>query len=135
MSLSPWEELPYFQRIKETTVSVGASPATQIVEGNPQRVALVLGVASGGNPVNISTRPDLATNQGILIGSTFSALVLLQKDVGPLVASPWFAVAGFAGTAVTAIEVLLQSWPQEDNTSLPSLIVLLAELIRTLRSK
>lgn len=108
--LPPWDEIPYFQPVRETTFTQGGAPAPlQVADANPMRVALIFGVPGGGATVQVSTNPAVTGTLGLNIANSQFPFTLLQKDVGPLVSAAWYMI-GTAGAKITVIEVLLSRW-------------------------
>lgn len=107
--LSPWDQAPFFQPIRETTYS-NLTVVTSVAKADPQRIALLFCNVLGSQ-INISTSRILDNNTGIPILGSVVPLMLLHKDFGPLVQAEWFAFDASLPCALTVIEVLLSKWP------------------------
>lgn len=109
--LSPWDQAPYFQRIKESFFNFLGN-GIQIAVADPSRIALVISNSGAGNAY-VSTLPTVSSNTGIVLGVGQVPLMLLHHDVGPLCQQAWYGSMTGATTGLTVIEVLLSKWPGE----------------------
>jgi hypothetical protein len=113
-TMSPWEALRWFQPPQVTHVTLPDGAVHQIIEANPQRVALI--IADSAVTGRLSVSIDLVTQGafGIPLTTANPYLVLLQSQLGPIVQAAWFGVTSLAPTDVLIMECLLKDWPQGD---------------------
>lgn len=107
--LSPWDQAPFFQPIRETTYT-NLTAVTSVALADPQRIALIFSNALGSQ-INVSTHRSVSNASGIPVLGGVNPIVLLHKDLGPLVQAEWFAFDASLPCALTVIEVLLAKWP------------------------
>ena len=109
--LSPWAQLPYFERPRITTYP-NLGGATRVCDSNPRRVAIIF-AATGG--INVFLLPDasVSTGNGIELVAGLPWITLKHADYGPVVQNEWWAVPNAAGCNLTVIETIMSSWPGE----------------------
>lgn len=116
--MSPWDELKYFQPVKQTnftSMSSSNTAQTPLCQYNAQRVCLIFSAfpGAGATTVWINTKISAGIAEGMGAVSSYPPLIFTQKDHGVLVQQAWFGwSAGFAGAGFTVFEVLLTGdWP------------------------
>jgi len=108
-SMPPWDENSYFFLPKETGFTISTT-AQSVAPADPNRVAILFS-AAGPNNIFLSTKSDIAANNGIQLVSGVLPLLIEQEKVGPLCAAEWFAVSLAAGGVLTVVETILREWP------------------------
>jgi hypothetical protein len=114
MALSPWDEMPFFQPVRESVVSIDATGPNVLVRPDPQRISLIISIAPGSAVTNcaISTRPLTALPAGINLLNTHGPHVYTQKEHGILCQSEWFGLTAAGTASVTVVEIFLSKWPE-----------------------
>ena len=107
--LAPWEEITYFQTPNViVTALAGGPPWNSICPGRPNRVGLIF---SASAQAFISPDNSINTGAGIQLAAGSPTWSITEKDFGPLVIMPWWAI-GQGLTQLTVIEIVLREFPQ-----------------------
>jgi hypothetical protein len=110
--MSPWEENAWFQTPVQTDTTIPGSTVLQILKADPQRVGIIFGTPQAPADLIVSINNAASGTSGFQIQNTTLPWVLLQAQVGPLVAMEWFANNPSAGPLIlSVIEIKLRSWP------------------------
>ena len=110
-NMAPWDAIKYFATPVDSSLLVPGT-ITQILEGNPQRVALLFSAVAATCGVS----PFGETAAGafpILITSTNRPTLFTFRDHGVIVQMPWWVNAG-VGQPLTVWQLILNDWPGED---------------------
>jgi hypothetical protein len=111
--LAPWDAAAWFQTTTQTLINTATVP-TRIVRADPQRIGLIIAstvtniVAVGVNP-NAKTTPVV---EGMPVSSSTPPLVILFRDVGPMVQMEWWATTSLGSVQLTVWEIRLKEWPR-----------------------
>lgn len=79
----------------------------QALPADPQRVAVLIGSAQGGQGALVTTQPNNGTTAGIPVPATGYMDFVFSRH-GPLPAQAWYAQSQAAGAALTFITVSLR---------------------------
>lgn len=99
-----WLPIGDYQVKERLLTGPGAGGIMAIAPGDPARVALLVSLSVGAGNLTISTRPDVATQQGIPLAPTGYVEFTWARH-GPLVTLPWFGFFPGLGATMTVIEV------------------------------
>lgn len=112
--LAPWEQVQYWQRVRETSILLPGLTWAVAAVNDPQRVGLWI---CPTDPVDIlvSSIADGPTSRGIQIPFQARGFEIWHARHGPLVNLGWYAYS-VAPTPVTIIEWSLAGWPSMTET-------------------
>ena len=106
--MPPWDEMTYFQPVKETTFSVASGTPQLVAQLDPMRVAILFS-ASGTGGCTLSTLGTVQIDQGMRLLTDDKPIILLQSQVGNLVQAEWHC-AFQATTKLTVFEIRLRAF-------------------------
>ncbi len=109
--LSPWEQAPYWQNVKETQITATGALITA-VGADPNRVALLF-TANSLNTTYVTTLSGGAVASGIALTTAFPTLILSHHEVGNLVSQQFYWTGAAVGDLLDVIEISLSKWPGE----------------------
>lgn len=113
-ALPPWDAAGFFQQVTEVNFPTAAN-GDQLCAADPNRVALVFGTtAMSGSYVSL-VKGGMAI-KGMQISTSLPPLVLLFKDVGPLVQQAFFLSTAFGTANVSVYAIALYRWPKAGDT-------------------
>lgn len=115
--LPPWEQLPYFTFVKETII-VGPNAHAPICTPNNERVGLIISLTQTGSSIFISTSPNAASQQGILIAANAAYKDFWAWSEGLLPTLAWYANTP---QNLTVLEIILSGWPREGQSYMSSI--------------
>lgn len=78
--------------------------AQRVLATNSQRVAIIFNITSG-NAVNVSTRSNVTSADGIRINISAEPMVLRFSDFGGMIGAEWFAVGTLGAERLWVTEV------------------------------
>lgn len=107
-AMAPWDEMAFFQPVKTSSFSSNPGVIQQVATSNSARVGLIF-----ANPSSVTVRLTVTPNVAGLFLIDLPTLampwVILQKDLGILCQSEWFASVPLMGN-LTVYEILLKEF-------------------------
>lgn len=115
--LAPWDLLPYFRLPVETFYST-TTDGQKVVTANPMRWGLIFST-SYTSTMGLTTNAGTSLAQGVIISQTNPTYMMTTDTHGPLPTLSWYVSVN--GSQLTVIELILQSWPNDDGNHLASI--------------